>query len=212
MNQHDPFINPPLPYSYNSLEPFIDAKTMELHHDRHLQTYVDNLNHILSDYPKLQNLSLEELIGYADSLPDSVKIPILRNAGGVYNHIFFFSILKNPSTEKPSQPLLQLIESNFGSFDNFKTDFTDAALSVFGSGYAWLVMDAFGHLKIITTANQDTPLSLNLCPLLNIDVWEHAYYLKHFNKRVDYIHDWFHVIHWQQVENNLINCFSYYEK
>ena len=111
MNQHDPFINPPLPYSYNSLEPFIDAKTMELHHDRHLQTYVDNLNHILSDYPKLQNLSLEELIGYADSLPDSVKIPILRNAGGVYNHIFFFSILKNPSTEKPSQPLLQLIES-----------------------------------------------------------------------------------------------------
>lgn len=211
MNQHYKFINPPLPYAYDALEPFIDTKTMELHHDRHLQTYVDNLNNILKDYPEYQNFSLEELILYADSLPDVIKMPILRNAGGVYNHIFYFSILQNPSTAKPPQPLLEIINSVFGNYFNFKQSFTDAALSVFGSGYAWLVLDALNRPKIITTANQATPLPMNLCPVLNIDVWEHAYYLKHYNKRADYINDWFQVINWQQVEQNLTDCFSYYE-
>lgn len=211
MNQHYKFVNPPLPYAYNAMEPFIDTKTMELHHDRHLQTYVDNLNNILKDYPKYQSLSLEELIVYAHSFPDSIRISLLNNAGGVYNHIFFFSILKNPSAITPPNPLLNFIVSSFGSFDNFKQAFTNAALSVFGSGYAWLVLDAFGNLKIITTANQDTPLSLNMCPLLNIDVWEHAYYLKNYNKRIDYINNWFNIINWEQVENNLTGCFPYYE-
>ncbi|MFQ9514746.1 MAG: superoxide dismutase [Eubacterium sp.] len=210
MNQHYKFINPPLPYAYNALEPFIDAKTMELHHDRHLQTYVDNLNNILKDYPEYQDFSLEELIIYADSLPDAIKIPILRNAGGVYNHIFFFSILQNPSTQEPPQPFLQFISSAFENFEEFKQAFTEKALSVFGSGYAWLVLDAFNNLKIITTANQKTPLTMNLCPILCIDVWEHAYYLKHYNKRADYINDWFHVINWNQASQNLLNCFSYY--
>ena len=211
MNQHYKFENPPLPYAYNAMEPFIDTKTMELHHDRHLQTYIDNLNNILKDYPEYQNLSLEELLIYADSLPDAIRIPVLRNAGGVYNHIFFFSILKNPSMSKLPQSILELINWGFGSFNTFKQAFLDAALSVFGSGYAWLVLDALNHPKIITTANQDTPLTMNLCPLLNIDVWEHTYYLKHYNKRADYINDWFHIINWEQVNENLLNCISYYE-
>lgn len=211
MNQHYPFVNPPLPYDYNALEPFIDTKTMKLHHDRHLQTYVDNLNNILKNYPEYQNLSLQELIMYSNSIPDSIRKSIINNAGGVYNHIFYFSILKNPSTTMPPQPLSQFIDSSFGSFDKFKQAFTKAALSVFGSGYAWLVLDAFGKLKIITTANQDTPLNLNLCPLLSIDVWEHAYYLKHYNKRADYINNWFKIINWQKVEQNLMGFISYYE-
>lgn len=208
MIQHYPFINPPLPYEYDALEPYIDQLTMELHHDRHLQTYVNNLNRILEDYPEYQQLSLDELIIFSESLPDSIRQSAMNNAGGVFNHIFYFSNLQNSSTDEPPEPLLQYINETFGSFDNFKKEFTAAALSVFGSGYAWLVVDALGHLKIITTTNQNTPLSLNLCPILNIDVWEHAYYLKHYNERINYINDWFHVINWTQVEHYLANCFS----
>lgn len=211
MNQKYPFVNPPLPYAYDALEPFIDTKTMELHHDRHLQTYVDNLNKTLKDYPQYQNMSLQELLIFSSSLPVAIQKNIINNAGGVYNHIFYFSILKNPSVSIPSQPLSKFINSIFENYNKFKQAFTEAALSVFGSGYAWLVLDAFGKLKIITTANQDTPLLLNLCPILNIDVWEHAYYLKHYNKRVDYINNWFNIINWQQIEQNLMGCLTYYE-
>lgn len=205
-NEHYKFVNPPLPYPYDALEPFIDSKTMELHHDRHLQTYVDNLNNILKDYPQYQSLSLEQLLVYSYSLPTAIQTPIKNNAGGVFNHIFFFNNLKNPSTLQPESPLSAYITSTFGSYDNFQKEFTTAALSVFGSGYAWLAIDAFGQLKILTSANQDTPLTLNLCPILNLDVWEHAYYLKHYNQRAEYIKDWFHVINWQQVNHNLSSC------
>lgn len=201
MNQHYKFVNPPLPYEYDALEPFIDAKTMELHHDRHLQTYVDNLNKILTDYPEYQNLTLEELILFAGSLPSEIKQSVLNNAGGVYNHIFFFSTMNFPSDSPLPANLLKTVDSNFGNFDNFKFEFTKAALSVFGSGYAWLVKDSFDNLKIITTANQDTPLSLHLSPVLAIDVWEHAYYLKNYNKRADYIMNWFHVVDWEKVND-----------
>ncbi len=203
MNEHYMFVNPPLPYAYNALEPFIDEKTMMLHHDRHLQTYVDNLNNILKDYPEYQNLSLEELLIFINSLPTSIQTPIKNNAGGVYNHIFYFNNLQNPNTKQPPDPLSKYIMNSFGSFDAFKKEFTQKALSVFGSGYAWLVLDSFGRLKIITTANQDTPFIYNLCPLLNIDVWEHAYYLKHYNKRADYINDWFNVVNWTNVNKSL---------
>lgn len=206
MNEHYPFVNPPLPYAFDAMEPFIDTKTMELHHDRHLQTYVNNLNKILADYPEYQQFSLEQLLVYSSSLPDSIQTGIKNNAGGVYNHIFYFSLLHNPSTEQPANPLSAHITSSFGSFDAFQKAFTNAALSVFGSGYAWLVVDVLGRLKIITSANQDTPLTLNLCPILNLDVWEHAYYLKHYNVRADYISDWFHVVNWQQANRNLNAC------
>ena len=211
MTQSYPFVNPPLPYDYDAMEPFIDTKTMELHHDRHLQTYVDNLNSILENYPEYHNMTLEDLIIYADSLPDDIRQSIINNAGGVFNHIFYFENLQNPSPELPPQPLEQFMNSSFGGFDNFKREFTSAALSVFGSGYAWVVFDIFGNLRIITTANQNTPLTMSLCPILNIDIWEHAYYLKHYNERINYINDWFNVINWENVAENLTNCFNNYK-
>lgn len=204
MNEHYEFVNPPLPYSYSALEPYIDEKTMMLHHNRHLQTYVDNLNNILKDYPQLQDWSLEQLLYYTDYLPADIQTPVVNNAGGVYNHIFYFSNLTDSSTKAPVGELSNEIDSVFGDYDSFKEKFTQAALSVFGSGYAWLTADANRGLKIITTKNQDTPIPLELYPVLNIDVWEHAYYLKHYNLRKDYINDWFEVVNWNNA-NQLYN-------
>lgn len=208
MNEHYPFTNPPLPYAYDALEPYIDAKTMELHHDKHLQAYVDNLNNALKNYPDYQQLSLEQLLLYIFRLPTDIQIPVWNNAGGVFNHIFYFSQMAPPETIPTviPQPLLSALTHSFGNMDGFKKALSEAALSVFGSGYAWLVLTPVGKLQIITTANQDTPLPLGLCPVLNLDVWEHAYYLKHFNVRADYIKDWFSVINWKQVNQNLIAC------
>lgn len=208
MNKHYPFVTPPLPYSYDGLEPYIDARTMELHHDRHLQTYVDNLNHALEDFPEYQSMSLEQLLICQASLPHALQIPVQNNGGGVYNHIFYFSNLCPPDASSPAEFLTDHISAQFGSFEAFQTALANAALSVFGSGYAWLVLDCLGHFQIITTANQGTPFSLHLSPLLNLDVWEHAYYLKHYNKRKDYIDDWFHVVNWQRVEEHYVMCFS----
>ena len=202
MNEHYPFTNPPLPYPYEAMEPYIDTLTMHLHHDRHLQTYVDNLNRILKDYPAYHQLSLEELLMYQKSLPPEIQTGVRNNAGGVYNHIMYFSCLKNPGMEEPPHPLNQMIAKCFKDYSGFQTEFTNAALSVFGSGYAWLVADAFGRLLILTSANQDCPLSENLFPLLNLDVWEHAYYLIHYNERAAYISDWFHIVNWEQAAAN----------
>ena len=202
MNEHYPFTNPPLPYPYEAMEPYIDTLTMHLHHDRHLQTYVDNLNRILKDYPAYHQLSLEELLMYQKSLPPEIQTGVRNNAGGVYNHIMYFSCLKNPGMEEPPHPLNQMIAKYFKDYSGFQTEFTNAALSVFGSGYVWLVADAFGRLLILTSANQDCPLSENLFPLLNLDVWEHAYYLKHYNERAAYISDWFHIVNWDQAAAN----------
>jgi Fe-Mn family superoxide dismutase len=199
MSTHYPFVNEPLPYAYDALEPYIDEKTMHLHHDKHLQTYIDNLNKILKDYPELQSWSLEHLLYDLASLPEKIQTGVRNNAGGVFNHQFYFTSLKNLSG-KPSGALGQAIDEQFGSFENFKNQMKAAGLSVFGSGYAWLVVNALGKLDIITCANQDTPLPLELCPVLNLDVWEHAYYLKHQNLRADYIRDWFHVVNWDEAE------------
>lgn len=204
-NEHYPFVNLPLPYSYNALEPFIDEKTMQLHHDKHLQTYINNLNNTLKEYPRLQNLSLEQLIRNSSRLPPKLQSEIINNAGGVYNHRFFFDGLKNPSKTEPSGKLADTINCRFGSFGSFRDEFKKAALSVFGSGYAWLVIDR-GNLHIITTANQNSPIEQNLCPVMSIDVWEHAYYLKHYNVRADYIDDWLYVINWDKAEQNYMDC------
>ena len=201
-----PFVNTPLPYDYNALEPYIDDKTMHLHHDRHLQTYIDNLNAALSTQPQLQNMTLEQLILIAPSLPENVGVPISRNAGGVYNHRFYFDGLSPSSSRNPLGPLSSAIDQTFDSFSAFKEKFTAAALSVFGSGYAWLVLDGQGKLRIITTPNQETPLPRSLCPIINIDVWEHAYYLKHYNKRADYIADWYNVVNWAKTEERYLAC------
>ena len=204
-NEYYPFVNLPLPYAYDALEPFIDAKTMMLHHDRHLQTYIDNLNNALKDRPGLQELSLEQLICNASRMHDDVQSTIRNNAGGVYNHRFYFDLLTNPAKREPQGGLRQAIDSNFGGFSEFREAFKKAALSVFGSGYAWLVCDN-GTLVIVTTPNQNNPLECGMCPILTIDVWEHAYYLKHYNVRADYIEDWFSVVNWEQAQCNFEAC------
>lgn len=208
MNEHYKFINTPLPYAYNAMEPYIDEKTMHLHHDKHLQTYIDNLNSALSKYPQFQNWTLEQLIVNVPSLPEDIQTAVTNNGGGVFNHQFYFSNLANPAPAQPTGMLSDAIIREFGSYQSFKDRFKAAALSVFGSGYAWLVVNAAGQLKIITTKNQDTPLPLGLCPVINIDVWEHAYYLKHYNLRPDYIDDWFHVVNWDNADRNYMKCFE----
>ncbi|WP_195416302.1 superoxide dismutase [Enterocloster citroniae] len=207
MNQHYKFVNTPLPYSYNAMEPYIDEKTMYLHHDKHLQTYIDNLNNALSQYPEFQTWTLEQLLVNVPSLPTDLQTAVTNNGGGVFNHQFYFSNLTNPAPSQPVGLLAESINMEFGSFQDFQNQFKTAALSVFGSGYAWLVVNAVGQLAIITTKNQDTPLPLGMCPVLNLDVWEHAYYLKHYNLRGDYIDDWFHVVNWKNANSSYRRCF-----
>ena len=203
MNHFYPFVNTPLPYAYNALEPYIDEKTLHLHHDRHLQTYIDNLNKLMDENPALQQFSLEELLTRWCRLPQHLQIPVRNNAGGVFNHRFYFDSMKEPGTSCQTPRLFDAMSLQFKSPEDFKSQFKEAALSVFGSGYAWLVSHV-GRLKIITTANQNTPPLNTMTPLLNIDVWEHAYYLKHYNVRAAYIDDWFRVINWEVVEKRFL--------
>lgn len=194
----------PLPYSYDALEPYIDKETMIIHHTKHHQTYVDNLNKLIVKNPELSSKSLEELLTNLDTLPKSDKQGIINNAGGVYNHNFFWTIMAPNQDGKPVGKLATAIDNTFGSFDNFKAKFKESATSRFGSGWAWLVSDKDGKLSIISTANQDAPISLGLTPIIGIDVWEHAYYLKYKNKRADYIDNWWNVVNWNQANKNYI--------
>lgn len=189
-----PFVNPPLNFGYDALEPYIDEKTMCLHHSRHLQTYTDNLNAALRDRPQLQRMPLWKLT--QGSLPDSVK----QNAGGIYNHRFYFDGLCPCAAQRPSGALANAITRQFGSFFDFRKQFLDTALSVFGSGYAWLTARG-NRLTIRKTANQEVP-PFSERHILNLDVWEHAYYLKHYNMRADYINSWFCVVNWSKAERN----------
>lgn len=193
-----PFQNQPLPYAYDALEPYIDQKTMHLHHDRHLQTYIDNLNKTIAGYPQFHSWTIEDFLRNISFLPISIQVSVWRNAGGVYNHELFFQVLAPADTATGSFAKVEELLKDFGGLEGFQEQMTDAALSVFGSGYAWLVMDENG-LSIMTTANQDTPLAGNRYPLLLIDVWEHAYYLKYYNMRVEYVKNWFSIIHWPEV-------------
>lgn len=202
------FINCPLPYAFHAMEPYIDEKTMRLHHDRHLQTYINNLNDTLEKYPQFRSWTLEQLLTNIPCLPKDIQTSVRNNAGGVYNHFFYFSNLANPACLKPTGMLGEAVKNEFGSYASFQKQFKECALSVFGSGYAWLVVNASGRLDIVATGNQDTPLPLQMHPVLNIDVWEHAYYLKHYNLRADYIDDWFHVVDWDHANKNYMCCFG----
>jgi Fe-Mn family superoxide dismutase len=206
-NEYYPFVNLPLPYDYTAMEPYIDAKTMMLHHDRHLQTYINNLNKALVSYPRLQRLSLKELLKYSDRLPREVRNEIINNAGGVYNHRLYFNTLKNPAESGPVGQLGEEITQQFGSIERFLDALKKAALSVFGSGYAWLVSER-GRLSIMTTANQDSPIAQGYCPIVTVDVWEHAYYLKHYNVRADYIDDLMNVIDWDKADETYTDCLA----
>ncbi len=194
----------PLPYSYDALEPYIDKETMIIHHDKHHKAYVDNLNKTLSTYPHLYDKSLDELLSNLSSLPRDIRQSVINNGGGVYNHNFFWTIMGPNKGGEPSGDLLKAIERDFGSFENFKNEFSKSALTRFGSGWAWLVSDDKGKLSIISTANQNTPISMGLTPIIAIDVWEHAYYLKYKNKRNEYIENWWNVVNWDQANKNYI--------
>jgi len=195
-----PFTLAPLPYAYNALEPYIDAKTMEIHYTKHHQAYVDKLNQAVQDLPD-KSKSIEELIGNLQALPEKVREKIRNNGGGHWNHTFFWQLL-SPEKQTPSPALKQLVEKNFTSWETFEQQFKQAALSVFGSGWAWLIKKNDGTLAILTTPNQDNSLMdiapVKGKPLLGIDVWEHAYYLHYQNKRADYVQAFFEIINWQQ--------------
>lgn len=192
-----------LPYSYDALEPFIDSKTMEIHHTRHHQAYVDNLNKALENHTDLQRLRIEELVRDLMKVPEDVRMAVRNHGGGHLNHSLFWPVLKKGVT--PGGEVLQELVKHFGSFDKFKETFSSAALRVFGSGWAWLVLGN-NSLEIVTTQNQDNPITQGKIPVLGIDVWEHAYYLKYQNKRADYIKAFFNVIDWEQVEMNLVKA------
>jgi len=193
-----PFKLPALPYAFDALEPHIDAKTMEIHHDRHHAGYVANLNKAVSGDADLAKTSLEELLRQLDDVPQGVRTAVRNNGGGHYNHSLFWQSMKKGGGGQPKGALAKAIEKNFGSFDKFKADFSGAAMKVFGSGWAWLTLEE-GKLKIVSSPNQDVPLTHEIHPLLGLDVWEHAYYLKYQNKRADYVSAFFNVIHWDQV-------------
>ena len=202
MNGHYPFELIPLPYEYQALEPYIDMQTMEIHHNKHLKAYVDNLNSALKDYPQYHCWSLEKLILNSNCLPCTICTAVKNNAGGVYNHNFYFNIMGNKNNE-PTGKMSKAITNSFGTQEKFKEAFKQAALTRFGSGWAWLAVDLNGKLKIVSTANQDTLLQKCLSPILLIDVWEHAYYLKYQNRRAEYVDNWFHVIDWEKVEYHM---------
>lgn len=189
---------PALPYAFNALEPHFDALTMEIHHDRHHATYVNNLNAALEGHADLQAKSIEELIGNLDAVPEAIRTAVRNNGGGHANHTLFWEILSPNGGGAPSGELANAINNKFGSFDNFKAEFAKAATTRFGSGWAWLIVDN-GQLAITSTPNQDSPLFEGKTPILGLDVWEHAYYLKFQNKRPDYIGAFWNVVNWDEV-------------
>jgi Fe-Mn family superoxide dismutase len=198
------FALPKLPYAYNALEPFIDAQTMEIHHGKHHQAYVNNLNAAIAKEASLKGKSVEELIATIDKLPENVRTAIRNNGGGHWNHAFFWQILKTGT--KPSEKMTNLITKNFGSMDEFKKLFEKAALGQFGSGWAWLIKQG-DKLIVTSTPNQDNPLmdiaTVKGNPIIGLDVWEHAYYLKYQNKRAEYTQAFWNILNWEKVEQLL---------
>ncbi len=193
-----PFKLPPLPYSYDALEPHIDARTMEIHHDKHHAAYVANLNKAVAEFPELGSKSVEALLKDLSAVPEKVRIAVRNQGGGDYNHTLFWQMMKKDGGGEPKGELGQALETSFANFAGFKEKFADSATKVFGSGWAWLVLDG-KDLKIEAGPNQDSPISQGKQPLLGIDVWEHAYYLKYQNRRPEYIAAWFNVINWDFV-------------
>lgn len=191
---------PELPYSTDALEPHIDAQTMEIHHGRHHKTYVDKLNGALEGKgAELQSKSIEDLIANLDQVPEDIRTAVRNNGGGHMNHSLFWQIMSPNGGGEPTGELAQAINDTFGSFDKFKEEFANAAVGRFGSGWAWLVVDKNGKLSVMNTLNQDNPVMEGYTPVLGIDVWEHAYYLKYQNKRPDYINAWWNVVNWDEV-------------
>jgi len=202
------YILPELPYKYEALEPYIDAKTMEIHHTKHHNAYVNNLNAALDKYPHLFELPLEHLLAEISTLPQEIQTAVRNNGGGHLNHSLFWKVMGETRKEKPEGKLAEAIMKKFGTFENFVEEFEKAATTRFGSGWAWLSVNAGGELIVHSTANQDSPLMEGLIPVLGLDVWEHAYYLNYQNRRPDYIKAFWSIVNWRQVEINFSNAFE----
>ena len=189
---------PKLPYAVDALEPYIDAQTMTIHHDKHHQTYVNNLNAALEKHPELAGKSIEALLKDLNAVPEDIRTAIRNQGGGVWNHSMFWEIMAPKAGGAPKGELAKAIDASFKSFDAFKEEFTKAANGRFGSGWAWLVKKGSG-LAVVSTANQDNPMSEGLTPVLTLDVWEHAYYLKYQNRRADYVTAWWNLVNWDSA-------------
>lgn len=194
---------PDLGYSFDALEPYIDAKTMEIHHDKHHGAYVEKLNAALEKYRDLQNKTIEDILSDIKSVPEDIRTAVQNNGGGHANHTLFWRIMTPGGAKEPSGKLADVLNSTFGSFEDFKTKLTEAGINRFGSGWSWLVK-AGDKLEVYSTANQDSPLMEGKTPVMGLDVWEHAYYLKYQNRRPEYIENWWSVVNWTVVEDNLI--------
>jgi len=190
---------PPLPYAYDALEPHIDQQTMQLHHDKHHQAYITNVNTALASHPDLANMPVEQLIGNLNQVPEDIRTAVRNNGGGHANHTLFWQVMGPNAGGQPSGALADAINQTFGNFDAFKEQLGKAATTRFGSGWAWLSADSSGKLQIESTANQDSPLMEGRTPLLGLDVWEHSYYLKYQNRRPEYIGAWWNVVNWPEV-------------
>jgi Fe-Mn family superoxide dismutase len=194
---------PKLPYAYDALEPYIDAMTMEIHHSRHHNAYLTNLKAALEPHPELAAKGIVEILKNLDAVPADIRGAVRNNGGGFYNHNLFWNYMTPGGGGEPTGAVGEAIVSTFGSYDNFKTQFSSAAAKQFGSGWAWLVVDGNGKLAVTSTANQDNPISNGQSPILGVDVWEHAYYLKYQNKRPDYVAAFYNVINWNFVNEQL---------
>ncbi len=189
---------PPLPYDYNALEPYIDTQTMQLHHDKHHAAYVNNLNAAVKGTP-FADLAIEDLVRRLNEVPENIRTAVRNNGGGHLNHTDFWQTMTPGGSKAPTGALASAIDSKFGSLDALKTAFNDAGAKRFGSGWAWLVLDKSGNLAVVSTANQDNPVTDGLTPILGNDVWEHAYYLKYQNRRPEYLSAWWNVVNWDVV-------------
>ncbi len=199
-----PFVLPPLPYAYDALEPYFDAETMHLHHDKHHQAYVNNLNAAVAAHPELAGKTVYNLVENLDAVPDSVRTAVRNNGGGHVNHSFWWPML-GKGGGAPAGELAKAIDAKFGTFSAFQDKLNDAAMHVFGSGWAWLVKLPDGTVAIESTPNQDSPLTVGHRPVVGVDVWEHAYYLKYQNKRADYVKAFFQVVNWDHVSGQFVS-------
>lgn len=201
------FTLPSLSFEYDALEPHIDAETMEIHHTKHHQGYTDKLNAALEGQENLLKMTIEEILKDASLLPESIRQAVINNGGGFYNHTLFWSVL-SPENSEPAGTFKEALLSKYGSLVDFRVKFEQAAASQFGSGWTWLVVDKNGELEIMSTANQDCPLSIGKTPILTLDVWEHAYYLNYQNRRPDYISAFWNIVNWAEVEKRYMEVVS----
>lgn len=190
---------PKLLYAYNALEPYVDEETMKVHHDKHHLAYMNKLNDVLLEYPEFFHKSIEEILSNLESIPEDIRMVVKNNGGGYYHHNLFWEMMNPNSHGEPTGDVANAINEAFDSFKSFKEQFTNSALSLFGAGWTWLVQNPSGDLLIVNTPNQDSPISKGYRPLIGLDVWEHAYYLKYQNRRPEYIENWWNVVNWEKV-------------